>query len=445
MMNFTRLESIRQDFSEIRELEIFEASDELERFSKDAYYYSPILHERLKNCCADIVVNPKTVEAALNVASVCVRHMIPLTVRGSGTGNYGQCVPLEGGVVMLMGAFQSIRTFDISTGVVTAECGCLLGDLERFLRQKGRQLRLAPSTLRSASVAGFIAGGSGGVGSVRWGFLRDPGHLLGLEVITLQSPPQKIQLDDISAEPLNHAYGTNGIITAVSLATAPAVNWQEVVINSEDWAKSVELIINCSEAAIDLHLCTLLEGTIVRHLPKWSGSQSDQHRLLCLVAPDGVSTLAKLAMKFGLKIIHYGSEKQGGRGLRELTWNHTTLHMRTNDPAWTYLQMLLPQPELPVMETLKNSWGDDLCWHLEAVRQQGIQRIAALPLIRWRGPKLLENLICQCRELGAVVFNPHVITVEDGGLGVVDANQVQAKRKFDPRGILNPGKLKGWV
>ena len=58
--------------------------------------------------------------------------------------------------------------------------------------------------------------------------------------------------------------------------------------------------------------------------------------------------------------------------------------------------------------------------------------------------KLLNELIDECRELGAVVFNPHVITVEDGGLGIIDGDQVDAKRRFDPNGVLNPGKLKGW-
>ena len=50
-----------------------------------------------------------------------------------------------------------------------------------------------------------------------------------------------------------------------------------------------------------------------------------------------------------------------------------------------------------------------------------------------------------CRAAGAVLFNPHVLTVEDGGLGVVDADQVAAKQRFDPSGLLNPGKLRGWL
>ena len=47
--------------------------------------------------------------------------------------------------------------------------------------------------------------------------------------------------------------------------------------------------------------------------------------------------------------------------------------------------------------------------------------------------------------LGAIIFNPHVLTVEGGGLGVIDSDQVKAKLKFDPKGLLNPGKLEGWT
>ena len=118
--------------------------------------------------------------------------------------------------------------------------------------------------------------------------------------------------------------------------------------------------------------------------------------------------------------------------------------MRNIDSSWTYLQMLLPHPELDAMQALKSRWGEDLLWHLEAVRQQGVQRIAALPIVRWRGLDSLNQLMRHCKKLGAIMFNPHVITVEDGGLGVIDVDQVEAKHRFDPKGILNPGKLKGW-
>ena len=43
-----------------------------------------------------------------------------------------------------------------------------------------------------------------------------------------------------------------------------------------------------------------------------------------------------------------------------------------------------------------------------------------------------------------MLFDPHVLTVEEGGLGVSDAEQVACKRQLDPAGLLNPGKLRGW-
>ena len=437
--------AMRSELTAISGLSVLTEPDDLERYSRDAYDYSPVLRERLADCRADVVVRPDSVDAVVQVAGLCRRHGVPLTLRGSGTGNYGQCVPLEAGVVMLMSHLRSVRAIDHVTGDVTVECGCLLKDLNRELVAQGRQLRLMPSTWRSATIGGFIAGGSGGIGSVRWGFLRDPGHLLGLEVVTLEREPRVLQLEASEAEALNHAYGTNGILTALTLATAPSIAWQELVVDSPDWSTAVELARRCCAAAIDLHLCTVLEAAVVEQLPQWDLPVSAKDRLLLLVAPDAVSTVHRLATAAGAVVTHLGSEAdRHGNGLKELTWNHTTLHLRQRDSAWTYLQMLLPQPELAFLDSLKQSWGDDLLWHLEGVRQQGAQRLAALPLVRWRGAEALERLIQQCRDQGALIFNPHELTVEGGGLGVIDGDQVATKHRFDPAGLLNPGKLGGF-
>ena len=438
--------ALRQDLASVPELDLLDDPGQLVRCSRDAYDYSPVLSPKLEGARAQLVSRPTSVAAVELLAAACARHGVPLTVRGSGTGNYGQCVPLDGGVVMLTTGLQRIRSLDPSTGVVTVEPGCLMSQLDQELRCHGRQLRLLPSTWRSATVGGFVAGGSGGIGSIRWGFLRDPGHLLGLEVVPIRTDAHCRQLDEIEAEALNHSYGTNGIITALTLSTAPAVNWHQVCIDCRDWANAVALLLACGRSAVALQLATALEASVLERLPGWSGPAMGQHRLLLLVAPDGIASLKRLAADAGADLHDLGAEDlSGGNGLRELSWNHTTLHMRASESGWTYLQMLLPQPELPAMQALRNQWGDDLLWHLELVKQQGSVRVAALPLVRWRGTALLEQLMDDCRAHGAVVFNPHVITVEDGGLGVVDGDQVAAKQRFDPAGLMNPGKLRGWL
>ena len=446
MRDAATLAAVRQALELDSAMEVQTDPVELARLSRDAYDYSPVLAERLAACRAQLVVSPADVSAVERLAAVCVQHGVPLTVRGAGTGNYGQCVPLEGGVVMLSGGLRAIRELDPITGVVTVEPGCPMRELDQQLRRNGRQLRLLPSTWRSASIGGFIAGGSGGIGSIRWGFLRDPGHLLGLEAVSMEARPQRCVLSGDQAEALNHAYGTNGIITALKLATAPAVDWHQVSLDCSDWNDAVALLQACCRSAVSLHLATLLEQPVLQQLPHWSGPGCEHHRVLLLVAPDGISSVRRLARSFGAAVHDLGPEELGGgRGLRELSWNHTTLHMRASDPGWTYLQMLLPQPEAEAMDALRARWGEDLLWHLEAVRQQGATRLAALPLVRWRDVEQLGQLMEDCRSVGAVLFNPHVLTVEDGGLGVVDADQVAAKQRFDPSGLLNPGKLRGWL
>ena len=438
-------DALMEDLRQVAGLELLQKPSELQRFSRDAFDYSPVLNAQLDRCQADLVVRPLNVEAVASLAAACFRHQVPLTLRGTGTGNYGQSVPLEGGVVMLTSALNKVRHIDRQTGTVTVEPGCSLRDLDQQLRNEGRQLRLLPSTWRSATIGGFLAGGSGGIGSIRWGFLRDPGHLLGMEIVTLEQQPRRLQLDAAEAEALNHAYGTNGIATAITLATAPAVDWHQVSFDCESWEAAVLLLQRCARSAIPLHLATLLERPLLQHLPPWSGPEGKVHRALLLVAPDGVRSLHRLVADAGAVMHDLGPEDLNrGNGLRELTWNHTTLHMRAVDPSWTYLQMLLPEPELPAMQLLKQRWGDNLLWHIELVRQQGAQRMAALPLVRWSGEDQLDRLMHECREVGAVIFNPHVITVEDGGLGVIDGDQVAAKQRFDPAGLLNPGKLRGW-
>ena len=439
------MNALVEDLRSVPDLELLQDPSELQRFSRDAYDYSPVLQPQLERCRADLVVRPTSIAAIESLASACFCHQVPLTLRGTGTGNYGQSVPLEGGVVMLTSALQQVRSIDPQTGAVTVEPGCSLRDLDQQLRLQGRQLRLLPSTWRSATIGGFLAGGSGGIGSIRWGFLRDPGHLLGMEIVTLEQRPRRLQLDAAEAEALNHAYGTNGIVTAITLATAPEVHWHQLSIDCDSWDDAVLLLQRCARSAIPLHLATLLEKPVLQHLPPWSGPDASGHRLLLLAAPGGVSSLTRLAAESGAVIHDLGPEDLNrGTGLRELTWNHTTLHMRAADPGWTYLQMLLPEPELPAMQELKQRWGEALLWHLEVVRQQGAQRLAALPLVRWSGADKLDRLMRDCRDVGAVLFNPHVITVEDGGLGVIDGDQVAAKQRFDPSGLLNPGKLRGW-
>jgi hypothetical protein len=222
-----------------------------------------------------------------------------------------------------------------------------------------------------------------------------------------------------------------------------------VIVAFAVWRQALEASEGLPRTAMLLNALCLLEAPVAARMPWPAGSppaDGADHRLLLLAAPDCREVLpAWLGARGGRVLWRAPEGERRGMPLRELTWNHTTLHWRSAHGDWTYLQMLLPDPAEPLLSTVRHQWGEDVLWHLEGVRQQGRPRLAALPLLRWRGAEALQELIDRCRDLGAVVFNPHVLTVEDGSLGVIDADQVAAKAAYDPTGLLNPGKLRGWI
>src|SRR5262249_49744442 len=90
---------LRQELSDIP---ILDDPGSLRMRSRDFFWFSPILRPALEDKRADLVVLPRDKADVMRVAAACAKHRVPLTVRGGGTGNYGQAVPLAGGVVLDM-------------------------------------------------------------------------------------------------------------------------------------------------------------------------------------------------------------------------------------------------------------------------------------------------------------------------------------------------------
>jgi len=154
----------------------------LRRRSRDYFWYSQALAQDLAGKQADVIVTPRHEADVIKVAAACAKRRVPLTPRGAGTGNYGQAVPLAGGVVLDMSEMGDLEW--TRPGVMRTRPGARMHVVDDWLRLGGQEQRLHPSTKRSATIGGFVAGGSGGVGSITWGGLRDFGNVNRLRVMT---------------------------------------------------------------------------------------------------------------------------------------------------------------------------------------------------------------------------------------------------------------------
>jgi hypothetical protein len=432
--------------------------------SKDYYWYSPILKAKLDEKLGDIMVSPRTEQEVIQVASACAKHRINITIRGGGTGNYGQCVPLEGGVIL--DVTQLNRVISIAPGQVTCEAGILIADLEKAVRadnsiEGGQEILMYPSTRDIATIGGFIAGGYAGAGSVRNGILKDAGNVSMIRVVTLEEKPRIIELKDADIQKVHHAYGTNGIITALTLRLKPAVDWVHHIALFDSYSAALRFGCEATEAIghdssrLDAFLITAVERRIAPYYEAEFGARfpANKDAIFSMVHPKSLSVWRSLMHKHGgSESMAFTESQLKAENLYpafECAYNHTTLMALKMDKSWTNLQTVAPwQPgvgiDIALVEKQMARWGDEVLQHHEFGRQFGGCVAFGLPLVAFIDKDRLYEIIQEFEQDGCMVFDNHVYTIEDGGMKEIDTNQIDFKKQADPHGLMNPGKTRGW-
>ncbi|MET3599563.1 FAD-binding oxidoreductase [Martelella mangrovi] len=421
------------------------------RKSRDFYWYSPILKEQLEQVTGDLVVSPKSEEEVIRVLKTAFRHDAPVTARGGGTGNYGQCMPLSGGIVLDMTKMNAIK--EVHTGRVVAEAGIICARLDKQLKEEtGQELRFHPSTTSSATLGGFVAGGSGGVGSITWGGLRDLGNVLKLRIVTMEAEPRVMELTARDLMKVSHAYGTNGIITEVEMPLAPAYDWVDVIVGHDTFMDAVRFsdALAASNGILTKEIAPIAapvpHAFFSRHQPYLKENEAVS---VVMVAPHAMAPFEALVKLHKGEIRFRADEAESLRGMPrayELAWNHTTLRALKKQPgSFTYLQVQYPGPDhVAKVEKMCEIFGDEVIGHLEFMRFDGAIQCSGLPLVRYTTAERLEEIIRIHEENGCPIFNPHRYTLEEGGMKQTDTLQLAFKKETDPKGLLNPGKMIAW-
>ena len=454
--------ALQSFLAEISPIEFTQNAAQVAAKSRDYFWYSPILTELLDGKVGDVVVTPRTQEDVVRVAAACAKHRIHITVRGGGTGNYGQCVPMEGGVILDI--TQLNRVLNIAAGSVTCQAGILIADLERAVRASnvvtgGQEILMYPSTRDIATIGGFIAGGYAGAGSVRNGILKDAGNVTMIRVVTLETTPQIIELLDADIQKVHHAYGTNGIITALTLRLQPAVEWVHQISLFDSYSAALRFGCEATEAiggAVDAFLITAVERRMAPYYQSEFGERFPVNKdaVFSMVHPAHLTAWRALLAKHGgtesMALTESQLKAENLYPAFECAYNHTTLMALKVDKSWTNLQTVAPWVpgsgiDIALVEKQMARWGDEVLMHHEFGRQYGGCVAFGLPLVSYLDKERLYEIMAEFEADGCQVFDNHVITIEDGGMKTIDTAQIDFKKIADPHGLMNPGKTRGWL
>ncbi len=424
----------------------------------------------------DLVVKPGTTAEVAAVLRLADAHRVPVTPRGGATGLCGGCVPVHGGIVLSLERMAKVLEVDADNQMAVTQAGVRLSDFTRTVEEAGLYFPPHPGD-ESAMMGGLVATNAGGSRAVKYGTIRS--YVRGLELVTAAGDVLRLggKLEKSSTGyNLMHlvvgSEGTLGVVTEVTLhlKARPGILRSLVVPFAalEPALETVPLIMKrgivpLAVEFLEIEPITLTEEHIRK---KWPTKLWTTHLLVILDAPseeeiDRLSqavaevccergaidvfiadTPSKQDEVLAIRSKIYDAIKAGTVEILDIAVPRAEVagHVRRVRELAAEYGMWLP--------TFGHAADGNVHTHIMKARFED-GRMVPVPESEWR-PKaepIRDALFRDCRARGGVISGEHGIgLVKKPYLALVlDERQIEImrgiRRVFDPRGIMNPGKI----
>lgn len=272
--------------------EILESEEELYIYSTDATNITN------PNEVADVVVFPENTKHVCEIMKYAYETETPVIARSAGTNLCGACLPKFGGIIIDCSKMNKITEINKDNLSCTAEPGVVIEDLQREVEKYNLFYPPDPSNLKVSMLGGSIGLSSGGPHTFKYGSTKD--YVIDLEVVTSDGKIMHTGSScskDVTGYNLNNLFvgseGTLGIITKAVLRLIPRPEEKRVMLvyfdTLEDTSKTVNDIISnlITPSVIDLMDNNTLK-TVESFYP--SGLLTDKEAAL-LIEIDGFKTV----------------------------------------------------------------------------------------------------------------------------------------------------------
>lgn len=358
----------------------------------------------------------------------------PLAIRGGGTRSIGHPVT---GTVLQTGGLSGITLYEPGALTVVAQAGTPLAELEAALAAEGQRLPFEPVDMRgllggegSSTLGGMVAANASGPRRIQAGACRD--YLLGVRLVdgagTVIKNGGRVMKNVTGydlVKLLAGSWGTLGVLTEVSLKVLPRPEAAAcILIDGLDDASAVAALAAALGSPFDVtgaaHVPVGLDGAPVTMVRIEGFAESVGYR---------AGRLADLVRAFGTVRIERDPEQLA----KGWTWVRDVAPMHgTGGDVWKLSVKPSDAPGLVARagaERVLYDWGGGLVWLETAPGTDLRARLGG-----FSGHATLVRASGETRaRLG--VFQPEPTPVAQLTRGI--------KARFDPRGILNPGRMTG--
>ncbi len=438
--------------------------------------------ETLTSCASDetedlhylpeVVMQPETVAAVSAIMAYCNEHDIPVTPRGAGTGLSGGALPVFGGVVLDMKRFNKIINLDKRNLQVTVEPGIITQELQDYVKEAGLFYPPDPASKGSCFIGGNVSENSGGPRAVKYGVVKD--YVLNLEVVLPNG-----EVIWTGANVLKNATGYNltqllvgsegtlGVITKIVLRLIPAVKHDLLML--VPFRKAVEACEAVNAIFMAGYTPSAMEF-MERDALEWSMKYTqaagvalpDDIEAHLLIEVDGndmellykeMEAIAEVVQRYNVDELLFADTHEQ----KQMLW---TLRRKVGEAVksnsiYKEEDTVVPRAELPELLSIIKQLGKEYGFQSVCYGHAGDGNLhvnivkGTMSDDDWNN-KLTEGI----RKLFAEVVRMCGTISGEHGIGLVQKSYMgiafnntqlkimkDIKQVFDPKGILNPGKI----
>jgi glycolate oxidase len=411
---------------------------------------------------AVLASSPEDVATTLRLAS---QHDVPVTPRAAGTGKSGGAVPVCGGIALSVLGMGQIEQIDAREQLAIVGPGVILKDLHDAVEAEGLFYPPDPNSLASCALGGNVAENAGGPRAFKYGVTRD--YVLGLDVVTASgerlSVGRRTRKGVTGYDLTALLVGSEGTLAVTTRATVRLLRRPEAVVTLLAYFQGIDAAMRAVEAIVAAGLVPrcieVLDERCVDAIRGEGLARSEHASALVILECDGSTTEVERQMaEVGERATDAGALEvlvAQGASQRERLWEarRQLSYVTRRMARWKISEdVVVPRMQLAALVGEVRRIGE-----VEGVTMLSYGHAGDGNLhvnLLWddeehapRVARALDALFRSVVALGGTLSGEHGIGTSKAEYLPLEQSdalielQQRLKATFDPRGILNPGKI----
>ena len=412
-------------------------------------------------------VLPETTEQVARVMRYCHEGRIKIVPRGAGTSLSGGALPLGDGILLGLGKFNRILEVDLDNRCVVAQPGVTNLAITQAVERYGFHYAPDPSSQIACTIGGNVAENSGGVHCLKYGLTTN--NLLGLELVLTDGQLLRLggkHLDGAGYDLLGLVTGSEGLLAVITEVTVrilrkPAAA-RALLIGFPSTAAAGDCVAAVIAAGIIPGGMEMMDKPAINAAEDFvaAGYPREAEALLIVEVDGGTADVESLGDRLREIAARHGATSiraSGDEDERLRFWAGRKAAFPAVgrlSPDYFCMDGTIPRRRLPEVLTRMAEMSSRYGLRVANVFHAGDGNLHPLIMYDANRPGELEKaeafgaeILRLCVEVGGVLTGEHGVGVEKRDLmeTMFDEDDLKQQQRvkcaFDPRQLLNPGKM----